>query len=35
MLDGLLCIVCGEFIDFEGEGFPRACEGCEGDCAEK
>lgn len=29
MLDGVLCISCGGFIDGEETGFPRECEDCE------
>jgi len=29
MLDGILCQVCGVFIDGESPGYPRTCEGCE------
>lgn len=30
MLDGLICKVCGAFMDdFESPGYPRTCEDCE------
>ncbi len=30
MLDGLICQVCGAFMDdFESPGHPRTCEDCE------
>lgn len=31
ILDGLFCQVCGEVIDEESPGYPRTCEGCQGD----
>lgn len=29
MLDGLICQICGQFIDFEASGYPRPCDECE------
>lgn len=29
ILDGLLCQVCGSFIEGEEPGYPRNCEDCE------
>lgn len=29
ILDGDFCQICGEYIDDEGCGFPRTCDGCE------
>ena len=35
MLNGLICQVCGSFMDdFEAPGYPRTCEDCE-DCEEE
>lgn len=31
ILGGLFCQVCGELIDEEEPGYPRTCEGCQGD----
>jgi hypothetical protein len=31
ILDGTLCQVCGELIDDDAPGYPRTCEGCQGD----
>lgn len=28
ILDGLLCEVCGSYIDGESPGYPRTCELC-------
>ena len=29
ILDGILCQVCGTYIDDEDEGFPRTCSDCQ------
>lgn len=29
MLDGTLCVVCGEYLGEEGEGYPKQCAGCQ------
>lgn len=31
MLNGLMCQVCGEFLDGEEPGYPRSCAGCSDD----
>lgn len=28
VLEGFLCQVCGDVVDFEEPGFPRTCESC-------
>lgn len=28
MLDGILCVGCGAYIDGESDGFPRRCDDC-------
>ncbi|WP_438716217.1 hypothetical protein [Enterococcus sp. AZ109] len=35
ILGGLLCEVCGSFIDGEESGYPRTCADCEGNSDEE
>lgn len=29
LIDGLLCVDCGEYIDGDEPGHPRKCKGCQ------